>query len=331
MSLKTKARNTIQEICRICKEESKLFLFSAYILLIIIVIFALCEGIRCANKTAAAHWTKGLDLWCSAEYEKALTEWKTSLLISSFTGKEHARHLYWSAKAEAKAGSSAKSGKLLKRLAERYPCSYYALLAEKKVTPVSSLKKEYYKNRYPQMWLSEVRAASAETGVFEYTIWAIIKQESKFRRTALSRNGALGLMQLMPETASSKADKIGLKSYDLKNPGDNIKIGASYFSYLLSLSDENIIISLACYNAGRQAVRSWGRLKAKNWEEWIEQIPYPQTCSFVRNVLANNEMYCKIYCYDKNIPDTNETLAKKLSKLKFTEIHETEKQQGESR
>ena len=328
MSLKTKARNTIQEICRICKEKSLFFLLLIFIILLFSVIFSAAEGIRHVNRIAAEHWRRGLDSWCSCKFEEALPEWRTSLLISTFTRREHARNLYWNAKAEKKAGNSRKSARLLKKLSELYPCSYYSLLAAEKRLSLSEYERKYYATRYPLMWADEVRASGAEFNVPPHTIWAIMKQESKFRHNAESRTGATGLMQLMPETASSKAEKTGMETYNLRNPGDNIKIGTSYFSHLLLLSDGNLITALAGYNAGPAAVKAWGKLGAGSWEEWIERIPYPQTCNFVRNVLANNEMYYRIYNNEK-APGKRETLSEKLYRLEFAGIHGDGKEQGE--
>ncbi len=85
--------------------------------------------------------------------------------------------------------------------------------------------------------------ASKDFNVPSALVLSIIKEESDFNINALSDNGAIGLMQLMPETAKS----IGVDPY---NPLQNIIGGIYYLRYCLNLKNENIVLALACYNAG---------------------------------------------------------------------------------
>jgi len=83
---------------------------------------------------------------------------------------------------------------------------------------------------------------------------AVIAQESKFKVNAKSRVGALGLMQIMPSTGKSIAQKLKLSNYKLANPKDNIQIGVKFLSMLYSEYRGDINLMLAHYNGGyRQA------------------------------------------------------------------------------
>jgi len=105
-------------------------------------------------------------------------------------------------------------------------------------------------------------------------IKAMIRAESGFNPFAVSRKGAKGLMQLMPETASR------MNVSDILNPRENIEGGVRYFKYLLSLFDNDIRLSLAAYNAGENLV---GELRSIP--------PYRETVDYVRKVLSYYQSY----------------------------------------
>jgi soluble lytic murein transglycosylase-like protein len=98
---------------------------------------------------------------------------------------------------------------------------------------------------------------------------AVIKIESDFRPSAVSRTGALGLMQLMPRTAAS------LKVRDPFNPVENIRGGATHLRYLLDRFDGNLPLALAAYNAGEYRVRRYQQIP-----------PIQETKFYVKKVLS---------------------------------------------
>ncbi len=108
-------------------------------------------------------------------------------------------------------------------------------------------------------------------------IKAVIKAESNFNHHAVSRAGAKGLMQLMPQTASA------LKVDDVFHPGDNIEGGARYLRYLLNLYRGNLTLALAAYNAGEGAVAKYN----------YGVPPYRETQNYIRRVLAFYESFSK--------------------------------------
>jgi len=105
-------------------------------------------------------------------------------------------------------------------------------------------------------------------------IKAIIRAESGFNPGAVSRKGAKGLMQLMPETASR------LNVSNIFNPRENIEGGVRYFKYLLSLFDNDVRLSLAAYNAGENLVADLRSIP-----------PYRETVDYVRKVLSYYQSY----------------------------------------
>lgn len=104
---------------------------------------------------------------------------------------------------------------------------------------------------------------------------AIITAESNYNAGALSRKGAIGLMQLMPGTA---------KQYGVSDPYDpnqNIQGGAQYLKYLLVLFNNDLQLVLAAYNAGENAVRRYGN----------RLPPYQETIRYVPKVLSYYQKY----------------------------------------
>jgi len=115
---------------------------------------------------------------------------------------------------------------------------------------------------------------SKKYGVDFALIKAIIRAESGFNPRAVSRKGARGLMQLMPETA------LRLNVNNLFDPRENIEGGVRYFKYLLSLFNNDLRLSLAAYNAGENLVSELRAIP-----------PYQETIDYIRRVWRFYQLY----------------------------------------
>lgn len=131
--------------------------------------------------------------------------------------------------------------------------------------------------------------------------YAIARQESEFNIGAVSSAGALGLLQLMPDTAKVVAKKVGLP-YSLArlttDPGYNATLGAAYLGQQLDRFDGSYVLTFIGYNAGPRRADQWikryGDPRGKSVEEivdWIERIPFSETRSYVQRVMENYEVY----------------------------------------
>ncbi|MCH3958631.1 MAG: lytic transglycosylase domain-containing protein [Selenomonas sp.] len=128
---------------------------------------------------------------------------------------------------------------------------------------------------------------------------AVIKSESKFKHEAHSHRGAVGLMQLMPDTAEWIAKQLGDTGYSIEalhEPDRNIRYGTWYLSSLEREFHGNDILALAAYNAGRGNVHDW--MKENNWSDNfkdIDAIPYKETRDYVRQVIGDQKKYRELY------------------------------------
>lgn len=129
----------------------------------------------------------------------------------------------------------------------------------------TSFSRRFYATDKYDRFISD---ASAQTGIDSRLLKAMIKAESDFNPRAVSRKGAMGLMQIMPEN---------FKMLDLQNPFDpwqNIRAGARYFQQLYQRFNGKLALSLAAYNAGPTAVDRYKTIP-----------PYKETEEYVRRVL----------------------------------------------
>lgn len=128
---------------------------------------------------------------------------------------------------------------------------------------------------------------------------AVMRVESRFDPGARSREGAMGLMQLMPETARWAAGQMKLPHVDaeeLTDPELNLAIGAWYLASLYDEFNGDPVLALAAYNGGAGNVRRW--LAEQKWsghQETIHDIPFPETRSYVRKVLDVYSIYRWLY------------------------------------
>jgi len=145
---------------------------------------------------------------------------------------------------------------------------------------------------YPIAFAHAVAAAARRFGLSPAFIQAVMRQESGLDPAVRSSAGAIGLMQLMPATARRVATSLGMKTYDLERPEDNVMLGAAHLVELLEQSDHNVALCLASYNAGRSnAVRWWRRVEdvpeAYRHDAYLEAIGFAETRTFVRRVLRH--------------------------------------------
>lgn len=124
---------------------------------------------------------------------------------------------------------------------------------------------------------------------------AIIKEESHFNPYAKSAVGASGLMQLMPATYNEVVKKHNLPK-DLSAETANITAGSLYYASLKRMLGNKDLYTIAAYNGGIGSVTNWfSKLIYNDTDEFVEQIPYPETRNYVKKVLRSYWVYGNIY------------------------------------
>ena len=151
---------------------------------------------------------------------------------------------------------------------------------------------------YPRDYRIEVEKYAALNELDENLVYALIKAESDFDLDAVSSKGAVGLMQLMPETAQWAADKMGIE-YDeslLTDSEYNIKIGTWYLKRLIIYYENDINKAIAAYNGGEGNVDEW--LADGTWDGTLANagdIPFEETGNYLSKVTAYYEEYQALY------------------------------------
>lgn len=154
---------------------------------------------------------------------------------------------------------------------------------------------------YPDYYWDQVVAASAEAKIDPFLVLSVIRQESTFNEGAVSRAGAMGLMQIMPHTGQTLANTLGIPHFEhrsLFDPVVSIRLGSYFLGDQVRQFTEGpaaemgFELGLAAYNAGPHNARKWlDRFPFEDIDAFVERIPYKETRLYVKLVLKNYAIY----------------------------------------
>jgi len=153
---------------------------------------------------------------------------------------------------------------------------------------------------YPIYYKDEIKRNAELYKLDPLLIASVIRVESNYKPEAVSPKGAIGIMQLMPDTAEWILTHENFGSISLDDighePEAGIRVGTWYIRDLLRQFDGNLAASLAAYNAGPGKVRQW--LSNRTWDgktETISDIPYGETRQYVQKVLYYYNKYKEVH------------------------------------
>ena len=155
--------------------------------------------------------------------------------------------------------------------------------------------------RFVYMWpyQNEIVTYARRNNMDPFLVAAVIKNESEFKPGAVSPVGAIGMMQIMPETGEWIAGQMWTKDYSihsLYNPCINIRMGCWYLSELKYEFKDNLLLMLMAYNAGRGNTHGW--MAANGWDYTfgeMKDIPYTESRNYVASVLHDRDEYYRLY------------------------------------
>ena len=166
---------------------------------------------------------------------------------------------------------------------------------------VANGKRSDWDRVYPNYYWEQIVAAAAEAKVDPYLVLSVIRQESTFNEGATSRAGALGLMQIMPQTGKTLANNLGIRRFNhssLYDPDVSIRLGSYFLGDQVrqftngATADMGFELGLAAYNAGPHNARQWlERFPHDDADAFIERIPFKETRLYVKLVLKNYAIY----------------------------------------
>lgn len=152
-----------------------------------------------------------------------------------------------------------------------------------------------YAQRFPTPHRTDLVIRARAQGLDEAWIYGLIRQESRFMADARSRAGAMGLMQLMPATATWAAKKVSLDQFSLAKVTDipvNLSLGSFYLRHVLD-DLGHPVLATAGYNAGPGRARRWRAVQALEGAIYAESIPFTETRDYVKKVMVNAWFYAQ--------------------------------------
>lgn len=159
-------------------------------------------------------------------------------------------------------------------------------------------KEDFYHFRYPRAYEDIVKVLAVKYKVDPFLVFSVAREESRFDPHAKSIAGALGVMQIMPQTAYrlDRKLKLGVKgTYGILDIENNLHLGIYLLSKLLREFGSYSYV-LASYNAGEHRVRKWtGKERYESTDVFIEDIPYKETRNYVKRVLTSYFEYKRIF------------------------------------
>jgi soluble lytic murein transglycosylase len=159
-----------------------------------------------------------------------------------------------------------------------------------------------YRHRASRQPSASIAFLASARNVDPLLVHSLVREESRYNPMATSHSNALGLMQLLPNTAFGIASKAGATIHDTQDvyvPANKIKLGTYYISYVLNRFDGNALAAVASYNGGPNAVASWLKKFKESgqsdFDVFVEDIPLKEPRDYVRKVFGAYWNYEDIY------------------------------------
>jgi soluble lytic murein transglycosylase len=191
------------------------------------------------------------------------------------------------------------------RLYENDGAYYRALQVAKRSVPgyfafnFEDMPRPFWEALFPRVYWTDLKKYSEETALDPFLVASLIRQESEFNPSAVSRAKALGLMQLLPSVGKKAAKDVKLGGFNqglLFVPAINLRLGTRYFKQMVDQNAGTVEFALAAYNAGQDRVDDWRKdAKFRDVPEFVESIPFTETREYVQAIVRNAGVYRRLY------------------------------------
>ncbi len=155
------------------------------------------------------------------------------------------------------------------------------------------------KSMFPKKYSTYVDYFAMKYNLDKHLVYSVIKVESNFKEVAISNKGAVGLMQIMPETGTWISQKMGLIGYTddmLVDTETNIKMGCFYLSDLSEEFHGDVNLMLAAYNGGRGNVKNWlSNPEYSDDGRNLSNIPFKETSNYLTKINITYKIYRFLY------------------------------------
>ncbi len=159
-----------------------------------------------------------------------------------------------------------------------------------------------FSQRFPTPHRTLLQSLAKKYSMEEAWVYGLIRQESRFMQEVKSRVGAMGLMQLMPATATWAAKQAAIPNFSLARTMDvdvNLNLGIFYLRHVLD-DLGHPILATAAYNAGPGRARRWRGESPMEGAIYAESIPFNETRDYVKKVFANQWFYANRFAQSAN-------------------------------
>jgi soluble lytic murein transglycosylase len=177
--------------------------------------------------------------------------------------------------------------------------------------PIKSIPLAYWRILFPEPYWDTIKAESAKNNLDPYLVASLIRQESEFNPSAISKANAYGLMQLLPSVGNQMAREEGIGRIEprqLLDPLLNIRLGTRYLRETMEKFGRVPEYALAAYNAGDNRVTDWQAAGPYHGiDEFVESIPFTETREYVQGILRNQDIYKGIDQYAASIQATQKS------------------------
>jgi len=161
------------------------------------------------------------------------------------------------------------------------------------------------KQLFPKEFWEYVTDDSKRSNLDPLLLLSVMKQESAFDFEAVSRSGAVGLLQMIPPTADDVKKELNSKAEmprELFDPGTNIRYCAYYLASLIKKFNGSIPVALAAYNAGPKRITMFMNSHGPLTDTWVDELPWSEPSFYVKSILKNYIVYRMLYAGLTQLP-----------------------------